>query len=464
MKTLGKPIFVLIALLILVFSVLSVSGYSYYTGDLKNTVFKGFADLDWGNDVAGGTEVSLIPASADEIDTVKDVIRKRAAYFGLSEYELYSNSKGEVVLVVPNDIDADFDASEVAAFLTCNGEFTLRPGLCYSDMHIDSANNAVYSIPTDETKLLTTDHIKTASYSEYTEAGVTYNFVEVKFGAEGTELLSQITNPDTGAYYNQTISAWVDDRMFGYQTMSNQVVSGIFSFTYDGMSDSTARLVASVIKSGTMPCELSLSYHALTPPTAGTNVSDIITYTGLSALLIIAFVMIYKYKTGGVVTLLALFMQFSGILAILTGFVGQGHTFMMTIPGVCALGLSVLLTVFSCSLICESTRKSLGSGNVLSKALESAYTENKSKILDVSVILALVSLVALFVFGESKMNVSFFGTAAASGIHKFSYVLLLGSVLNIINGYILPKLMFRSLLSYKALNKASMFGGAVNEK
>ena len=79
-------------------------------------------------------------------------------------------------------------------------------------------------------------------------------------------------------------------------------------------------------------------------------------------------------------------------------------------------------------------------------------------------ILALVSLVALFVFGESKMNVSFFGTAAASGIHKFSYVLLLGSVLNIINGYILPKLMFRSLLSYKALNKASMFGGAVNEK
>ena len=78
-----------------------------------------------------------------------------------------------------------------------------------------------------------------------------------------------------------------------------------------------------------------------------------------------SFVMIYKYKTGGVVTLLALFMQFSGILAILTGFVGQGHTFMMTIPAVCALGLSVLLTVFSCSLICDSTRKSLSSGNVL---------------------------------------------------------------------------------------------------
>lgn len=464
MKRLGKPIFVIIALLILVFSVLSVSGYSYYTGDLKNTVFKGFGSLDWGNDVSVGTEVTLSPASVDEIDTVKDIIRQRAAYFGLVEYELYSNSSNEVVLIVPDSLDADFDATEVASFLTCKGEFTLRPGICYDDMHIDSSNNAAFTTPTDETKILTSTQVKNAAWSKYTEAGYTYNFVDVTFNQEGTDLLAQITNPDTGSYYNQTISAWVDNRMFGYQTMSNQVISGVFSFTNDGMTESTAKLVSSVIKSDVMPCELVLSHVDKTEPMAGANASDIICYSGLAALLFVAFIMIYKYRTGGIVTVLALFMQFSGVLALLTGFVGEGHTFLLTLPGAGALALSVILTVFSCVLICNSIRNSLNNGNMLSKSLENAFSENKSKILDISVILALISLMGIFVFGKSGLSASLFGTTAVSGIHNFSYVLLLGSVLNIINGYILPNIMFRSLLSYKAMSKASMFGGAVNEK
>lgn len=464
MKRLGKPVFVILALLILVFSVLLVSGYSYYTGDIKHTVFKGFGSLDWGNDVSGGVKIAVNPASDDEVDAVTDVIRTRAAYFGLTDYELYSDSNNDVILVVPNSLNADMDAMEVASFLTSMGEFVLRPSNSYQEMHVDSSNNAAFSTPNDTTVLLDSDRVENASWSKYTESGVTYNFVDVTLDAEGANFLYQITNPDTGAYYNQVISAWLDDRMLGYQTMSNQVTTGVYSFSNDGMSDSNAKLITAVIKSGQMPCELTLSYFAEVEPIAGENASDIICYTGIVTLLLAAVIMLYKYKVGAIVTLLALSMQFSGLLAILTGFVGEGHTFLLTIPGAGAMALSVMITVMSCSLICDRTRKELNSGVVLTSALDLAYSDNKKKILDISVVTALISLMGIFVFGKSSMSVAMFSHSSASGIYNFSYVLFFGSLLNILTGYVLPVLMFRSLLSYKAFAKASMFGGADNDK
>lgn len=464
MKKLGKPIFVILALLILVFSVLSVSGYSYYTGDIKHTVFKGFGSLDWGNDVTGGTKIAVKPASADEADNVKSVIKERAAYFGLTDYQLYTDGNKDIILVVPDSINADMDATEIASFLTSNGEFTLRPGNSYKSMHVDSSGNAAFTTPQDKTALLTSNNVKNASMSKYTESGYTYNFVDVTFDSEGTDVLKQLTNPDTGAYYNQIISAWLDDRMLGYQTMSNQVTTGVFSFTNDGMTKSNAQLFSSVIKAGEMPCDVLISYFSETEPVAGANASDIICYTGLISLLTIAVITLYKYKVGGVVTLLAVFAEFAGLLSILTGFVGEGHTFLLTIPGAGAMALSVVLTVLSCILICEKTRRELLIGTELSTAFDSAYKDNKNKVIDITFVLALISLMGLFVFGKSTLTVSLFGKAVASGIYNFSYVLFFGAVLNFICGYVLPKLMFRSILSFKSFAKASMFGGADNDK
>ncbi len=464
MKKLGKPIFIILVLLILVFSVLSVSGYSYYTGDIKHTVFKGFGNLDWGNDVTGGTKIAVKPASADEVDAVKSVVRERAAYFGLTDYQLYTDGNEDIILVVPDSINADMDAMEIASFLTSNGEFTIRPGNSYESMHVDSSGHAAFSDPKEDAILLNSRQVENASVSKYTESGYTYNFIDVTFNAEGAGYLNDITNPDTGAYYNQTISAWLDNRMIGYQTMSNQVTSGIFSFTNDGMTKSNAMLISSVIKSGEMPCELTLSYFSDVEPMAGDNASDIICYSGLASLLTIAVIMLYKYKAGGVVTLLAVFVEFAGLLAILTGFVGEGHTFLLTIPGAGAMALSVIITVLSCTLVCEKTRRELLDGAELSTAFDSAYKDNKNKIIDITVVLSLISLMGLFVFGKSQLTVSLFGKAAASGIYNFSYVFFFGVVLNFVCGYILPKILFKGLISFKAFAKASMFGGADNDK
>ena len=45
MKRVPKPVFFIVALLILAFSFTAIFGVSYYTGDNKNAVLKGIGDI-----------------------------------------------------------------------------------------------------------------------------------------------------------------------------------------------------------------------------------------------------------------------------------------------------------------------------------------------------------------------------------------------------------------------------------
>ena len=59
MKRVPKPVFFVVALLILAFSFTAIFGISYYTGDNKTTVLKGISDIRWGIDIRGGVEATF---------------------------------------------------------------------------------------------------------------------------------------------------------------------------------------------------------------------------------------------------------------------------------------------------------------------------------------------------------------------------------------------------------------------
>ncbi len=463
MKRLGKPVAIIIALVILVFSVLSVFGYSYYTGDIKHTVFKGFGSLDWGIDASGGTKIAIKPASADEAQAVADIIEERAANYGLKEFQLYvDNNNNDVVFVVPNSVDSDFASNDITSYLTCYGEITLRPGEGYTNMFVDSSGGASFATPKDDTAktiLLDSRYINSAGTFEYNDDSGTYNYVDVKFNEEGKEILAQLSNADTGTYYNQVVSIWLDDSMLANPIINEPFEAGSFSFSSEHMTADKAELIAAIISSGTMPCKVSVAGYGTIPPAVGKGVTELVFWAGVAALLVLAFTLIYKFRAVGVVSVLAFIMQFSSLLAILTGFVGDGHTFMMTIPAASAFALSVMLTVFSCTLFARKIKSEVLSGTVIDGAVSSGFKYAKPRMFDTSIVLALVSLMGLFVFGTSDFAISIFGNSMASGVWCFCYVLFFGSVLNVVTGYLLPQLMLRSLESFKVFAKPSMFGG-----
>ncbi len=89
MKRVPKPVFFIVALLILAFAFTAVFGVSYYNGDNKVTVIKGMSDIRWGIDISGGVNATFKPAndydaSKEELDAAKATIETRMISSGIT--------------------------------------------------------------------------------------------------------------------------------------------------------------------------------------------------------------------------------------------------------------------------------------------------------------------------------------------------------------------------------------------
>lgn len=98
MKRVPKPVFFVVALLILAFSFTAIFGISYYTGDNKTTVLKGISDIRWGIDIRGGVEATFKPAgdvdaTDEQLESAKSIIELRMVSQGITDYELYADAK-----------------------------------------------------------------------------------------------------------------------------------------------------------------------------------------------------------------------------------------------------------------------------------------------------------------------------------------------------------------------------------
>ena len=241
MKRIAKPVSFIIAILILAFSFLSLFGISYYVGDNKTTVIKGFGDIDWGIDTTGGTRLVLKNATDDEMsaDNLKantKVIRNRLANYGLNDYEVYFlDETDEIVVVVPRTIDSDYSSKGFAQLIASKGYVTVRPSDEYKEMVIDEANSGAFVTPageTGKTVLLDSETISKASYFDYSpEKGTKYYYVNITFNQQGADALYTLTNSMSGAYYNQVISVWLDDLMIANPTVSEEMIDGQLSFS-----------------------------------------------------------------------------------------------------------------------------------------------------------------------------------------------------------------------------------------
>ena len=117
MKRVPKPVFFIVALLILAFSFTAIFGVSYYTGDNKNTVLKGIGDIRWGIDIRGGVEATFKPANNydatdEQLESAKSIIELRMISQGITDYELYADRNSDRIIVrFPWEAgESDFDA------------------------------------------------------------------------------------------------------------------------------------------------------------------------------------------------------------------------------------------------------------------------------------------------------------------------------------------------------------------
>ena len=164
MKRVPKPVFFIVALLILAFSFTAIFGVSYYTGDNKNTAVKGLGDIRWGIDIRGGVEATFQPAGGvnatdEQLESAKSIIETRMISQGITDYELYADKGNDRIIVrFPWKSDEkEFNAVEAINEISSTAKLTFRPGREYEKTDIGSDGSYVYKTPTGETETVLMD-------------------------------------------------------------------------------------------------------------------------------------------------------------------------------------------------------------------------------------------------------------------------------------------------------------------
>lgn len=471
MKRIPKPVFFIVAVLILAFAFTSLVGVKYYEGDIQHTVIKGISDIRWGIDIRGGVEATFKPktgadqdaapgstsdetvkstrgeATADEagevtdeqLDAAKSIIETRMVSEGITDYEIYADYGNECIIVrFPwKENEADFDPIKTVNSLGAEANLTFR-----------NSSNEI---------LMDGSAVKKATGTyEQTETGTTGSPVVVlELTDEGAKLFSDITEE----YLSQQIAIYMDDTMLSNPTVQAHITDGHARIT--GMeSIEAAHQLANQINSGALPFALTAASYSSISPTLGQNSLTAMGYAAIIAFALIAIFMIVRYRVPGFVAVIALIGQMALSVAAITRFFTNFNSFTMTLPGIAGLILSIGMGVDANIITAERIKEEFKRGKTLDSAIDRGTKNSLSAIIDGNMTIVIVSIILLLVFGPSNILSWIFGESTTGTIYAFGYTLLMGVISNFIMGVWLSRVMLKSIVGIKFLRKKSLFGGA----
>ena len=443
------PLFV-VAILIMLFSLTAIFGVSYTYGDTKNVYVKGASDIRFGIDIRGGVDVTFMPANDVEatdaqMTAAKTVIEDRLVGLGITDYESYvDNNKNRIIVRFPwkND-EADFNPQTAIDEIGTTAKMVFRKGSSATGEEILSGDDVASA---------------SAAYNE-TEGWV----VQLKFNSAGASAFATATTELAAS--NGTISIWLDDNNISTATV-NEAITGGEAIIKGNFDQDSASTLANQINSGSLPFALSAESYSTISPSLGAKSLDVMVQAGIIAFILVAILMIVRYRLPGTIAVISLMGQAAATLAVVSGYftVFPGST--LTLPGIAGIILGIGMGVDANVITAERIKEELRSGKSLDGALKSGFARGLTPIIDGNVTIVIVAIVLMGAFGPSDgffakaLHFVFFafGPSTAGTIYAFGYTLLTGVLLNFVFGIFATRTMIRGAASIKALRDPRLYG------
>ena len=467
MKRVKKPVFFVVALLILALVYTSLFGVYGQNGDFKLTYIKGAGDIRWGIDIRGGVEATFSPedgveATTDQLNAAKEIIETRMVSNNITDYELYTDpTNNRIIVRFPWKSDEeDFDPEAAIDELAATAQLTFREGMEYETSEYADDGSLVYKTPTGTTAeniILEGSDVVSAepAMTQNQETGEYQYIVSLKLSDEGKEKFAQATTELVG----ETISIWMDDVMISYPTVNEAITNGECSITGDFTSEEATQL-ASKIQAGALPFALQVSSFSSMPPTLGTQALNAMMLAGILAFVVISVLMIVLFRLPGVVAVISLAGQVGLCMAAISGFFPFLNSYTTTLPGLAGIVLSIGMGVDANVISASRIREELRNGKSLDGALKLGFSESFWAIFDGNITTLIVAVMLMGVFGPSNILSIIFGESTTGAIFSFGFTLLVGIIGNFIMGMTATRLMTLSLAGFKGLHKKWLFGGA----
>ena len=444
------PLFV-VAILIVLFSLTTIFGVSYTYGDTKNVYIKGASDIRFGIDIRGGVDVTFMPAddvdaTDEQLAAAKTVIEDRLVGLGITDYESYvDNNKDRIIVRFPWKSDeADFNPQTAIDEIGTTAKMVFRKGSSATGEEILSGDDVASA---------------SAAYNE-TEGWV----VQLKFNSTGASAFADATTELAAS--NGTISIWLDDNNISTATVNEAITGGeaIIKGKFDQDSAST---LANQINSGSLPFALSAESYSTISPTLGAKSLDVMVQAGIIAFLLVAVMMIVRYRLPGTIAVISLMGQVAATLAVVSGYftVFPGST--LTLPGIAGIILGIGMGVDANVITAERIKEELSKNKTLEGAVKSGFKMGLTPIIDGNVTIVIVAAILMGAFGPTDgfwakvFNPIFFwfGPSTAGTIYSFGFTLLTSVLLNFVFGVWATRVMIRGAVHFKPLRKAWLFGG-----
>ena len=467
MQRVKKPVFFVVALLILALVCTSLIGVYGQNGDLKLPYIKGAGDIRWGIDIRGGVEATFSPedgveATAEQLNAAKEIIETRMVSNNITDYELYTDpTNNRIIVRFPWKSDEEnFDPEAAIDELAATAQLTFREGMSYETMENADDGSLVYKTPTGvtaENVILEGSDVVAAepAMNQDQQTGEYQYIVSLKLSEQGKEKFAKATTELVG----KTISIWMDDVMISFPTVNEAITNGECSITGDFTSEEATQL-ASKIQAGALPFALEVSDFNSMAPTLGTQALDAMMLAGIIAFAIIAVLMIVVFRLPGVVAAISLAGQMGLVFAAISGFFPFLNSFTMTLPGIAGIILSIGMGVDANVITASRIREELKNGKTLDGALQKGFQSSFWAIFDGNITTAIVAIMLMGVFGPSNILSMIFGESTTGSIFSFGFTLLVGILANFVMGVLATRLMTNSLAGFKCLHKKWLFGGA----
>jgi SecD/SecF fusion protein len=379
-----------------------------------------------GLDIQGGTSFLIRLKQTDKtitkamLDQAVEVIRKRVDYFGVSEPVISPVGTDRILVQIPGLDTAKIQEAREQLSRVAKLEFRLvYPDNGQRLAAIDKGQAVIppeYRIetytphvegnekPKPERLLvkkkadLGGEHVR-ESHAYYGNEGWT---VQLGFDSIGTKKFGKITEENVGHRFAIVLDGVIQSAPVIRVAIYNgdAVITGSFT-------EQEARELASVLENP-LQTPVSIEEERSVSPTLGADSIRASVLAGLLGLAITLVCVLIYYKLAGLIANLALIINLILLIGALSMF-----RFVLTLPGIAGIILTIGLSVDASVLIYERLREEMALGKSLKAAVQTAYEKAFSSIFDANVT---TLITALILFWQASGPVRGFAISLTFGI------------------------------------------------
>lgn len=467
MKRVPKPVFFIVALLILLFTYASTVGIKSKNGDNTVTYVKGLNDIRWGIDINGGVEATFSPvtstkATNKQMDSAESIIKQRLIGQNITDYEVYTDYNHDRIIVRfpwKND-ETNFDPQSAIEELAATAQVTFREGKDYTTETTGSDGNPVYKTPKGTTAssiILQGSDIQSASPEMRTDqtTGKSSYVVSLQLSSSGTQKFAAATQRLKG----QIISIWMDDVMISYPTVDEVISDGKCQIE-GSFTAAEASALANKINAGALPFKLSITDSNTISPVLGKSSLNAMALAGVIAFILVSLFMLFVFRLPGLIAVISLLGQMALSFAAVSGFFPFINSFTLTLPGIAGIILSIGMGVDANIITATRIKEELWAGKTLDVAISKGDENSFSAIFDGNITVIIVALILMLVFGPTNILSMIFGASTTGSIYSFGYTLLIGIIGNFLFGVVTTRLMTKSISGFRFARNKRLYGGA----